>query len=145
MRAISKLPPFLSPDQFRSENMRAIKSRGNRTTEQRLRAAMNAENLRGWTTRPMKRIGSPDFVFLQAKVAVFVDGCFWHGCPRCGHVPKTNTQYWKAKIDRNRRRDRLVRRIVHKSGYMVVRIWECDLKTRPHVCVARIRRAVALK
>ena len=54
--------------------------------------------------------GTPDFIFEERKVAVFVDGCFWHGCPRCGHVPHANAAYWTAKIEANRRRDRWARR-----------------------------------
>src|ERR1700722_16772448 len=121
MRVLAKLPPFLQPTGGRSQNMRAIKSRGNRTTERRLRAMLVRSGLRGWTMYPAKSIGSPDFLFVAQKVAIFVDGCFWHGCPRCGHVPRTNSAYWKAKIDRNQKRDVLVRRVARSSGYAVVR------------------------
>lgn len=143
MRACDSLPAFLPPAESRSNNMRAIKSRGNRTTERRLRGLLARERVRGWTLKTPAAIGSPDFVFLRARVAVFVDGCFWHGCPRCGHVPKTNSAYWIAKIARNQRRDRRIRRAAHTAGYKVVRIWECALKREPALCVERISRIVA--
>lgn len=122
--------------------MRAIRSRGSRTTERRVRAMLVRAGLRGWMMHALKEIGSPDFIFVRRRVAVFVDGCFWHGCPRCGHVPKTNAAYWKAKIERNRRRDRLVRRLARASGYAVIRIWECKLRDQPQTCLVRIRRAL---
>ena len=125
--------------------MRAIKSCGNRTTERRLRGLLVRARLRGWTLETPAGIGSPDFIFLRARIAVFVDGCFWHGCPRCGHVPKTNSAYWTAKIGRNRRRDRRIGRAARAAGYKVVRIWECALKREPALCLKRIRQAVALR
>jgi DNA mismatch endonuclease (patch repair protein) len=57
---------------------------------------------------PPNIIGNPDLVIQEARVAVFVDGCFWHGCPRCGHIPRTNRAYWTAKLARNKRRDRAI-------------------------------------
>jgi DNA mismatch endonuclease (patch repair protein) len=122
--------------------MRAIRARGNRSTEWRLRALLVGASLKGWTIRPLSEIGSPDFAFAGAKVAVFVDGCFWHGCPRCGHVPKTNVPYWAAKIARNRARDRKMSRVARMRSYRVVRIWECELKRRAAEFLERIRRAV---
>ncbi len=136
------LPAFALPPPERSGNMRAITSRRNRTTELRLRALLIRAGLQGWSLHPPGGIGSPDFVFRQRKVAVFVDGCFWHGCPRCGHVPKTNATYWRAKIERNRRRDRAMSRAARNRGYRVVRVWECALRDRPGYCLERIQRAV---
>lgn len=126
----------------RSENMRAIKARRNRTTELRLRAYMVTLGIRGWQVRPRNLEGNPDFVFRRNKVVLFVDGCFWHGCPKCGHIPKTNRAYWQAKIARNRARDARTTRKLRRSGFHVVRLWECDLRQRPNVCLGRIRRAL---
>lgn len=126
----------------RSENMRAIKGRRNRTTEMRLRAYMVTLGIRGWQVRPRNLVGNPDFVFHRNKVIVFVDGCFWHGCPKCGHIPKTNKRYWRAKIARNRQRDLTISRTLRKSGFHVVRLRECDLRLQPVQCVGRIRRAL---
>lgn len=85
----------------------------------------------------------PDFVFWKARVAVFVDGCFWHGCPRHGTKPKQNGEFWAAKISRNQTRDRKVVRELRKAGWTVLRIWECALtKARAMRTLGRIRRAV---
>jgi DNA mismatch endonuclease (patch repair protein) len=67
-------------------------------------ALFRAHRITGWR-RGMTLLGKPDFVFLQAKLAVFVDGCFWHACPRCGRLPSSNAEYWAHKIDSNRPRD----------------------------------------
>jgi DNA mismatch endonuclease, patch repair protein len=69
----------------------------------------------------------PDFVFRTARTAIFVDGCFWHGCPRHATQPKNNREFWRAKLAANRRRDALVTRTLRRAGWRVVRIWECDL------------------
>jgi DNA mismatch endonuclease (patch repair protein) len=137
------LPPFRTPPLGRSNNMRAIRSACNRTTEQRLIAILASAHLSGWTVRPKGIPGSPDFAFPREGTVIFVDGCFWHGCPECGHIPKTNKAYWRAKICRNRARDAKITRALRKSGLHVVRLWECALKLRPSQCVARIRRALS--
>lgn len=136
------LPPFTKPNEARSRNMRAIIGARNRTTEWRLRAMMVHTGIKGWKLRPASCAGSPDFVFPVRRVAVFVDGCFWHGCPHCGHVPKTNARYWSAKIARNRRRDMRARRALNRAGYSVMRIWECALRDHPERCVRRVRGAL---
>lgn len=66
----------------------------------------------------------PDLVFTRLKVAVFVDGCYWHGCPRHGTRPRVNTAYWGPKIDRNRARDKRVTAALKTAGWLVIRIWE---------------------
>lgn len=138
-----RLPRFKSPSKSRSENMRAIRSTRNATTEKRLISLFLRHRVRGWRVRPEDVAGSPDFVFPERRVAVFVDGCFFHGCPKCGHIPKTNRAYWRAKIDRNRRRDRDVARRLRRLGYSVVRIWECELAERQTRCLDRIYRRLA--
>ena len=83
--------------------------------------------------------GKPDFVFRKERVAVFVDGCFWHGCPKPKHapLPKNRAEWWAAKLARNREHDLLVTRTLRKSGWRVVRVWECDLAARHWSRVAR--------
>src|SRR5271168_2766714 len=122
----------------RSENMRAIRSSGNKTTELRLRAMLMQRALRGWELQPRDMMVSPDLLHSSKRVAVFVDGCFWHGCPNCGHIPKTNRSYWRTKILRNKRRGIVVSRALRARGYSVVRIWECKLRDQPKLCVARV-------
>jgi len=65
-----------------------------------------------------------DVAFTRAKVAVFLDGCFWHGCPKHGRVPTTNSHYWPAKLERNRARDARVTSALQRDGWDVIRIWE---------------------
>jgi DNA mismatch endonuclease (patch repair protein) len=138
---MARLPSFGKPAEDRSANMRAIKSSGNKTTEYRLVSLLKEHGLRGWRLHPPHILGNPDLLIPKRRVAIFVDGCFWHGCPKCGHVPKTNKPYWRAKITRNRTRDLNITGILRKSGYRVVRLWECDLRQRPSLCLGRIRRA----
>ncbi len=69
----------------------------------------------------------PDFVFSKLRLAVFVDGCFWHACPKHCRTPTGNRAYWRAKLTRNQTRDRLVTRTLHKAGWRVLRIWEHGL------------------
>lgn len=72
----------------------------------------------------------PDFVFPKLMMAVFVDGCFWHGCPQHATQPKTNARFWRDKIARNQARDRQANRLLRKLGWRVVRIWEHELKRK---------------
>jgi len=121
--------------------MRAVRGSGNRTTEQRFRFALVGAGLRGWTTRNREVLGNPDFLFPEARVAIFVDGCFWHGCTTCGHVPRTRRSYWNAKITRNRQRDRQTTRRLRALGFRVIRFWEHDLN-RIDRCIEEVLIAV---
>jgi DNA mismatch endonuclease (patch repair protein) len=125
----------------RSYAMSRIRSRGNLSTELALVAQMRSAGISGWR-RNKSLCGNPDFVFPKLHVAVFVDGCYWHGCPKCGLVSKSNTDYWLAKIERNRRRDKENARSLRREGWVVVRIWEHDLRDHPTKCVMKVRRAV---
>lgn len=115
----------------RSEVMSKIRGRANANTELQLVRILRANKITGWQ-RNQKLFGKPDFVFRRERVAVFVDGCFWHGCPKPKHapLPKNRAEWWAAKLDRNKERDRLVTRTLRKAGWKVVRIWECDLKPK---------------
>jgi DNA mismatch endonuclease (patch repair protein) len=123
----------------RSRNMREIKASSNATTELRLRALLMRSHTQGWRVRPSEVPGVPDFLFEDERIAVFVDGCFWHGCPRCGHIPLTNRRYWVAKLARNKRRDRAISKTLKSLGYRVTRIWECQLRAAPKRCLARLK------
>ena len=126
----------------RSEIMSAVKSRGNLLTELRLIELFRARKIAGWR-RNAKLFGRPDFVFPKRRVAVFVDGCFWHGCPMHGSVPKTNKSFWFAKLNRNKKRDRAVTRELRRLGWTPVRVWQHELK-RPERLARRFRRALAI-
>ena len=110
----------------RSEVMGRIRGKGNRTTEVRLAAIFRAHGITGWR-RQYPLPGRPDFAFPARRLAVFVDGCFWHGCPRHGTSPKGNARFWREKIARNRERDREVNRELRRRGWRVLRIWEHGL------------------
>lgn len=113
--------------QMRSACMSRIRSKGNRTTELRFVRLLRRYRIRGWR-RGCKLFGRPDFVFHRAKVVVFVDGDFWHGNPKKYRLPKSNCDYWQMKIGSNKRRDRLVNRVLRKDGWTVLRFWESDLR-----------------
>ncbi len=127
----------------RSELMSRIHGRGNKATELALGALLRKNGISGWR-RHQRLPGTPDFAMRRQKVAIFVDGCFWHGCMRCSRnlKPSTNGEYWTAKIVANRARDRRANRRLRGSGWRVLRIWEHDLKKRPASCVSRIARAI---
>jgi DNA mismatch endonuclease, patch repair protein len=111
----------------RSKLMAKVRSKGNKDTELKLMAIFRAHGITGWRRhRPV--FGHPDFVFPREKIALFVDGCFWHGCPAHYRAPAQNAEFWVNKLQRNRGRDRLVTRTLTKRGWKVVRIWEHSLK-----------------
>ena len=111
----------------RSSCMSRIRSRGNKTTELRLIHVFRRAKLKGWR-RQTCLPGKPDFVFTHLKIALFVDGCFWHGCPTHGQLPRQNAAYWKLKLANNRRRDQRVKAILRSRGWKVLRFWEHSLR-----------------
>lgn len=124
----------------RSELMSRVRSRGNKSTELRLIAIMREHGVTGWR-RKQKVFGHPDFVFCRERVAVFVDGCFWHGCPKCYTRPTSNQEYWDRKFKDNQKRDRKVSRELRKRKWTVVRIWEHQLR-EPRRVAGRLNRAL---
>lgn len=116
------MPDTLTAAQ-RSERMSRIRSRGNQSTELRLISIFRENHIVGWRRHP-RMTGHPDFLFRTLRIAVFVDGCFWHGCTRHGAHPRTNARFWREKIARNQARDRQVNRALRLSGWRVLRIWE---------------------
>ena len=125
----------------RSQVMAAIRSTGNRTTEEALASAFRRLGVKGWC-RHVDLPGKPDFVFRKQRLAVFVDGCFWHNCPKHGHIPHSNREYWRKKLKRNQERDRDTNRELRKRGWRVLRIWEHSVKDSPAACAARAARAL---
>ncbi|MGB8130583.1 MAG: very short patch repair endonuclease [Candidatus Angelobacter sp.] len=128
---------FESVPPFRSAAMSKVRGRGNRTTEMRLRYGFVGAGIAGWRLHP-DLPGHPDFFFYRHRIALFVDGCFWHGCPECGHIPKVNRAFWKTKIQRNQQRAKKWDRLLRKRGIAVVHIWECDLKTNVQSVLRKI-------
>lgn len=123
---------------IRSKIMAAVRSTGNTTTELPLRRLLRATGIKGFRSH-LKLPGKPDFAWRKYKVAVFVDGCFWHGC-ECKYLPRTNIAFWRHKIETNKRRDRRVSRMLKKSGWKVLRIRECSVR-RPST-ISRIAKAL---
>ena len=123
--------------------MSRIRSRGNKDTELALVKFFRRHKITGWR-RNQKVFGKPDFIFRQVRLAVFVDGCFWHGCPRHGTQPKGNRAFWKKKFARNIARDRLVSRALRRAGWRVLRIWEHTLRwaTKKKTNEARLLRRI---
>lgn len=128
--------------QQRSYTMSRIRSRRNRSTELRFVEQMRSAGVTGWR-RNAAVFGHPDVVFAKARIAVFLDGCFWHGCPRCFAMPRSNVAYWRGKIAGNRNRDARIRATLRVRGWTVVRIWEHALRHDVPYPVSRLRRVIA--
>lgn len=122
----------------RSRAMGAVRGKGNKTTELRLRLGLVRAGVAGWKMHAEDVPGQPDFLFPSSRLAIFVDGCFWHGCPKCGHVPTVNRPFWSAKIQRNRARDARVVRSLRSRGYRVLRLWEHQLSDNLSDCISRV-------
>jgi DNA mismatch endonuclease (patch repair protein) len=151
----------------RSEVMSRIRSRGNRDTELALARLLRANHITGWrrhalvrvtvesswlsverrrrrrnpqpsTTNPQLAV-RPDFVFRKTRTAIFVDGCFWHGCPKHATKPANNRAFWRRKLAGNKKRDALVTRKLRRARWRVIRIWECDLRNAERI-LKRIKK-----
>jgi DNA mismatch endonuclease (patch repair protein) len=126
-----------------SRAVRAV-MKGNRKRDTRPELAIRSElHRRGFRyrvdARPVPTLRcKADIVFRPKKVAVFVDGCFWHGCPDHGTKPKTNADYWHAKIGRNVERDRLNGLRLRDAGWTVIRVWEHDSPTEAAAAIVRV-------
>jgi DNA mismatch endonuclease, patch repair protein len=124
----------------RSEVMARIRGLRNGSTELRLITIFRSHRVTGWRRKALV-FGKPDFIFPKLKLAVFVDGCFWHACPIHATKPKQNAEFWRAKIARNQARDRLVTRTLRAQGWRVMRIWEHELaRKNENRLLARFRR-----
>lgn len=124
----------------RSEVMGRIRGRGNKDTEVRLLRLLREGRITGWR-RHQNLPGRPDFAFRRERVAVFVDGCFWHGCSVHYNAPMNNSAFWRAKLLANRRRDKLVNSLLRRQGWKVLRLWEHELaEGRP--AIRRVRAAL---
>jgi len=143
--------------EHRSRVMAAIRGRGNKSTEIAVASILRQEGITGWRRHlsiklamPSRRQATasskarsesvrPDFVFREKKVVLFVDGCFWHKCPRHFKEPSNNAEFWLRKIASNIERDQRVKAALRRAGWNVVRVWEHEL-TVPRAVVRRLRR-----
>ena len=113
----------------RSDIMSKVRSKNNKSTELMLIQIFKENNIKGWRRHyPVK--GPPDFVFLDKKIAIFVDGCFWHGHDCRNTRPSDNAEYWNKKRERNMKHDKEVTALFEQRGWTVIRIWECELKNK---------------
>lgn len=124
----------------RSSTMRAVRSRGNATTELRFIQILRHGRITGWR-RHLELPGTPDFAFPNSKIAVMIHGCFWHGCKKHYRCPVENRDYWSGKVARNMSRDRRVRNTLRTLGWSVLTFWEHDLVREEYV-IRRVKRAI---
>ena len=137
----------------RSALMAKVRGRDNLTTEQALAKLLRTQGWSGWRRQQVVRGRAaggerfqvrPDFVFAARRLVIFVDGCFWHGCPQHGTRPRGNAAFWRAKFRRNQARDRRDTRRLLREGWHVLRLWEHELraKARPGLLV-KLRKVFA--
>lgn len=124
----------------------AANRRRDTVPELQLRSSLHRRGLRFRVDLPVQVPGRrpirPDVTFTRVRLAIFLDGCFWHGCPEHGSTPETNAAYWLPKLERNRERDRQADRLLTDAGWAVVRIWEHE----PHQeAVRRVIEALAAR
>jgi DNA mismatch endonuclease (patch repair protein) len=132
------------PDTFtveqRSDIMRRVRSEQT-SPELRLRLEFRKQHITGFRAHDDRLPGHPDFAFRSGQVAIFVDGCFWHGCPKCYRRPGSNRAYWDDKVARNIQRAGVVNRTLRDRGWTVLRLWEHELRDMPSV-LRRVCRAL---
>lgn len=111
----------------RRKTMQAVKGKGTRL-EKRLSSMLVRMGVKGWKKNVDNIIGKPDVAFINQQVAIFIDGCFWHGCPYCKRkLPQTNRKYWERKIERNVTLAKSHNRRLRADGWVVIRIWEHEM------------------
>ncbi len=126
--------------EVRSRIMSCVRSSGNKTTEVAFARLLRIHRLAGWTRRGIGLPGRPDFVFHKQRIAVFVDGCFWHGCPSCQRQPTTRPVYWRRRFATNMHRDLRVTRELKTIGWHVVRIWEHEVSGPKRKITRKLQR-----
>jgi len=134
--------PDCYPKETRSRVMSRIRSKQTRP-EIALRKCLWRRGWRGYRINVKELPGKPDIVFNSRKIAIFVDGCFWHKCPKCFVEPKSNRDYWLPKIERNVARDRIADEQLQQTGWEVIRIWEHDVKEDLEGCVEKIIKQIS--
>lgn len=128
-----------------SRVMQANKAR-NTKPEVLLRKALWRAGLQGYRLHPKLLPGRPDISYGQVKLAVFINGCFWHRCPICDlPLPKSNTDFWKNKFDANIARDRKKIEALQKIGWQTLTLWECEICSDLIACLERVEQALLNK
>lgn len=121
----------------RSEIMSKVRSKKNKSTELKLIQIFKEKDIHGWR-RNYDVKGHPDFVFLEKRIAIFVDGCFWHGHDCRNTHPKDNEEYWTKKRERNMKHDREITEYFENRGWTVIRIWECELRKEKYMTKLKV-------
>lgn len=124
----------------RSDVMSKIRGKGNKDTELVMIQIFKEFKITGWR-RNQKILGKPDFTFWRQRVVIFIDGCFWHGCPTHATKPKNNEEFWEKKLNKNKERDLFVVAQLEKMNWKVIRIWEHELKDHSSVS-SKIQKAL---
>lgn len=130
--------------QVRSKIMRAIVS-SKTGPENLLIKAFASCGLKGWRTQASTLPGTPDFIFRSQKLAIFVDGCFWHGCLSCYRRPHSHKLYWREKLRSNMARDQKNSMDLIEKGWGVLRLWEHEIRQHPADCLGLIKKALERK
>ncbi len=140
MMEVFNIMPDTHTPEVRAKNMSKIRARGNLSTEVKFKVLLRESKIKGWRTHYNRLPGIPDFVFPKSRVAIFLDGCFWHGCPSCFIAPVTNADYWNDKIRSNKERDRRVTKLIKDRNWKVFRVWEHELKNTPAQFISRLSK-----
>ena len=120
----------------RSDIMSKVRSKNNKSTELALIKFFKENDITGWKRNYLVK-GHPDFVFLDKKIAIFVDGCFWHGHDCRNTRPSDNAEYWQKKRERNIKHDKEITALFENRGWTVIRIWECELKKKNRILLLK--------
>ncbi|MFW9887517.1 MAG: very short patch repair endonuclease [Candidatus Thorarchaeota archaeon] len=145
---MSQLPKKRRSPTPKSEAITKV-MQGNKAKDTRpellLRRALRNQGLSGYRVHWEKVPGNPDIAYPGRKIAIFVNGCFWHRCPRCNiPIPSSNTEYWKPKLEGNVQRDKRSYSLLNEMGWTVIVIWECEIKGNVEVVVGRIRQLMTV-
>ena len=128
-----------------SKIMRANKAK-NTKPELLMRKALWLEGIKGYRLNWEKVPGKPDIAFPGRKIAIFINGCYWHRCPQCDlPLPKTNTKFWKEKFDKNVERDRKKNDELLSLDWNVLVLWECGIKKNISVSVNKVNKVLSVK
>jgi len=130
------------PDKFSKETRSKIMSsiRGKNTKPEVAVRRLLWQNGKRYRIHDSSVFGTPDISNKSKSVAVFIDGCFWHGCSRCYKEPKSNTEFWRSKISRNRKRRKLVKARLRKEGIAILQFWEHQVLRNPGAVANKISR-----
>lgn len=128
-----------------SNALKAVKSK-NTTPEVQFRKVLNANNIRGYRLHWAKVAGKPDIAFPSRQIAIFINGCFWHRCPYCHQKdPQTNIEFWQDKFRKNIQRDQRNQNELLKEGWIVLVLWECQIRNNVNECVEKVKNAIVLR